>query len=259
MASIAIKKLNFSTGDRHRHEFSAAKLAGYRPPFISNAETEILFKLKSVNYHTLSGISQYLNEEYLAASSKHDVDSIKKICTSPFFRPDDYYTKPICFARVNTAIMKFIGLGRLQRKNILHIAPNWGAYMYYLKNKYGANAFGVDTNRIAIEYAKQGGLDFTLGDASKMSFYPDNYFDAVISRNFLDPSYLTIFFYDQLSQQPASFMGNVIKEVHRILKPGGFFFSQDEDIKDIPDIYSRFRIFYTMKAHDFDEVSILQK
>jgi SAM-dependent methyltransferase len=131
--------------------------------------------------------------------------------------------------------------------------------MYYLQQELGAISFGVDTNKIAVEYAKQGGLNFTVGNASKMAFFQDNSFDMVVSHFFLDPAYLSMFFGSSFDSETMPFMENVVKEIYRILKPGGFFFSQNEEIESLYSTRELFSSIRRLKIPGFASIDILQK
>lgn len=181
----------------------------------------------------------------------------------PFiFNATRHYTiDPINFSQIHTVLINYYGIKGLTGKNILEIGASWGPYMHFLQEKYHVNAFGLDINKKAVRYAKRGGLKFFAGDASKIGLR-DNSVDILISRNFLDYSYLD---FCQVNKDPV-FIENVLNEVHRVLKPGGRFFSHFEDkIENSSRLNDLFVSFERMDIRDprFDivhsPVNILRK
>lgn len=261
MSTIQIKRIPFSRGDERRCKLSMFKLSEhyYNNPFVMHAEDRILSSLGLTNDAQVRSALIISRMQLLEARQNSNEKLAKKILFSSEFKPIDYSLSPICFAGINTAITKFIGLKGLKGKKILGLAPNWGPYMHFLKNQYGAKVFGVEMNGTAVKYAKkEGGLDFLQGDASQMSFR-DNSFDAVISRNFLDYNYLHLFAPDDIDKT-ARFIESVVSETHRVLKPGGLYFSQpDYEVSpSLPAVrqFSRFNVFCIPGT---DPVNILQK
>jgi SAM-dependent methyltransferase len=259
MVRVSVNPLPFTNRDVRRQNYSIGKLIRYRPPFVANAEKEISKMLGGADLHSLEKNHALISGEVLELQSKGDVTHAKEILASPLFGASDYLVRPILFWGINTAVLKCVGIRGLGGKKILQVAPNWGPYMYYLKHEYGAVVSGVDNNNIAVEYAKLGGLDFTMGSAGKMDFFPDNSFDLVISRNFLESSYLNMFFFNKFYRDPSPFMNDVIREIHRVLKPGGIFFSQYEDTGEMKLAYDIFSSFDRLELSGFDAVHILQK
>lgn len=104
------------------------------------------------------------------------------------------------------------------RKNlkVLEVGCGTGANLFYLARE-GFNAFGIDGSKIAIERAKQRmqdeGLtaDLETGDILSLP-YENNTFDAV-----LDCECIYANSYKD-SQK-------IMREINRVLKPGGMFFS----------------------------------
>jgi hypothetical protein len=253
--ALSIKTIPCSDSILRQTNRSRHTLLRYDHPYVKKANSEILKKLGVNNYHDLHTYSMALQEALTHAMSQKNSIQESQILFSPHFRPVDYITQPYLFAAIHVAISKFHGLNALRDKNVLQIAPNWGPYMHFLHNRYGANTYGVDTNYIAVDYAQQGKLkDFRLGDVSKMDFFRDNFFDLVISLNFLDPSYLQIF----CNEKAGPFMEKVLTEVHRVLKPGKFFISQEEEIESLSSV-NLFSSFSSMAHPCPGPVSILQK
>ncbi len=225
MAGISINRIPCSDGIARNLGHSLSRLSRYNPPFVANAEKGISKLLGVTNFGDLKNSSFLMHEEFKEAVQKGNELLAKKILFSPYFKPIDYNTEPIIFAGIHAAISEFHGLKALKGKNVLQIAPNWGPYMHFLHYQYDANTFGIDKNEAAVEYAKQGGLNFIVGDASDMNCFHDNSFDIAVSYNFLNYGYMSMLFCEKITP----FMEKVLSEVHRILKPGGFFFSLDEE------------------------------
>jgi len=259
MAGISVKPLPFTRSDMRRMDYSIFKLTSYRPPFVANAEKEISKMLGGKNLHSLEVNRAYITGEVLDLQSKGDLVHANKLLASPLFGASDYRLQPLLFWEINTAVLKFVGIRGLSGKKVLQVAPNWGPYMHYLKHEHGAVVSGVDNNKIAVEYAKLGGLDFILGDAAKMDFFKDDSFDLVVSRNFLESGYLSIFCFNKYYRDANPFMKNVIKEIHRILRPGGLFFSQTEELGALGSACGMFSSFSRLELSRFDSVEILQK
>jgi hypothetical protein len=211
------------------------------------------------NLHSLEVNHAYVTGEILELQSNGDNAHAKKLLSSPLYAAGDYKLQPELFCSINTAILKCYGIMDLRGKKVLQVASNWGPYMHYLKHEYGAVVSGVDKNNIAVKYAKAGGLDFIAGDAGRMDFFQDNSFDMAISHNFLDSGYLGIFCFNDIYWNPHPFMKNVIKEIHRILKPGGVFYSQNEDLEALGSACGIFSSISRLEFSRFDSVEILQK
>jgi len=118
------------------------------------------------------------------------------------------------FHELNLRDAAIFTLGDISQKNILDIGCGWGLYSITFA-KMGANAFGQDISIDYIDKAKKLldllSLEATLkvGDATTLLF-EDNYFDAVFSGDF----------FEHIDNQTKE---KVLKEVFRVLKPGGIF------------------------------------
>jgi 2-polyprenyl-3-methyl-5-hydroxy-6-metoxy-1,4-benzoquinol methylase len=255
MDGISINKIPCSDGIARKLKASFSMLSRYNPPFVADAEKGISKLLGVRDFDDLKKGVFFLHEEFREAVKQGNEPLSKKILFSPYFRPIDYNTDPIIFAGIHAAISEFIGLDALKGKNVLQIAPNWGPYMHFLRNKYGANTFGIDKNEAAVEYAKKGGLNFIVGDASNMDSYHDDSFDIAVSYNFLDSAYMSMLFHEKTTQ----FMGKILTEVHRVLKPGGYFFSLDEAIETIAPAFKLFNSFARINSPFPHPNSILKK
>jgi SAM-dependent methyltransferase len=101
--------------------------------------------------------------------------------------------------------------------SILEIGCGPGGNIWYLARE-GFSVYGIDGSRTAIEIAKNRlineGLtaNLQIGDILNLS-YPDTYFDCVID-------------IECLYANTESDTTRIIKEIHRVLKPGGKFYSK---------------------------------
>jgi SAM-dependent methyltransferase len=238
-------------------QLSRRHLCRYNKPFITGAAPKIFEMLGVKNMDHLLKRSFQFKEMYHSENIAGHFDAAKEITSSIYFGANDYTVHLIRYLDIHVAISIYVGLNHLKRKKVLQIAPNWGPYMYFLQQEFGATAFGIDKNRIAVRYAKeQGGLNFIVGDASNLPFNNDS-FDLIVTNGFLLDAYLHIFLKD-----PQPFMEKVVQEIHRTLKPSGLFFSQGEETDQFKlfPILTKFRSFHKMEAPSgFDSVNILQK
>ena len=105
-------------------------------------------------------------------------------------------------------------LGNVSNKKVLDVGCGWGLYAITLA-KMGAVVYGQDINEDYITKAKQliASIElegtFKVGNAKELLF-EDNFFDAVFSGDFFE--------HKTLEDKKA-----VIKEVYKVLKPGGIF------------------------------------
>jgi SAM-dependent methyltransferase len=255
MGRISVNRIPCTARVERRYNYSFARLARYSPPFVANAEKEISKMLGVENLGKLQNNALLLQEEFVRASRQKDASQARAYNLLPYFKASDYYIPPAVFAGIHSAISMNYGFKELEGKNVLEIGANWGPYMHYLRHQYGANTYGVDRNEIAVEYARQGGLNFIPGNASKMDFFQSNAFDMVISRHFLDYAYISQFFF----KKTTPLMENILTEVHRVLKPEGFFFSHEEDIENLSPAYNLFSKFNSLGMTHSNPVVILQK
>lgn len=100
-----------------------------------------------------------------------------------------------------------------ENSHVLDLACGTGTTAFYLSKKYHCQITGIDISENLIEQAnrdlkiKKGNISFKVADAFAIP-YPDNTFDAVISQAFF-------VFIDEKEK--------VMKEIIRVLKPGGYF------------------------------------
>ena len=101
-----------------------------------------------------------------------------------------------------------------------------GEHLRLFKN-LGMDTYGVDLSHEPPLFAKD--LDISVSDLEKESLpYPDNHFDIVYSKSFLEHL-----------QDPSKFL----KEAYRVLKPGGLLLSM------VPDWESQYKKFYDDYTH----------
>lgn len=105
----------------------------------------------------------------------------------------------------------------LKNKDIAEIGCGRGGGLSYIAKTFSpATALGVDLDKRAAKfcnkYHKHNGLSFAQGDAQNLSFLKDNSFDAILN---LESSH----------RYPR--MDLFLKEVHRVLRPGGYFLYTD--------------------------------
>ena len=232
-------------------------LSNYKHPFIQKVPDKLSNLLCVEDYKVLNSISNFLQGKLLDNNTKPNAQ-MNSIINSPCFRPIDYDLHPIYYSEILAAISRFHGLDALEGQDVLHIAGNWGLFMYILKGMYHANVNGIDKNELAVQYAKSGGLNFFVGDASKMDIFRNKSFDLVISLNFLDTSYLQFFLDDKITT-PIDYIDKVLSEIHRVLRPSGKFISQAEDIENAPSVFKLFRSFRSMLLPHSSPVYILRK
>ena len=152
------------------------------------------------------------------------------------------------YHEMHAALLIFLGLKRLKKMRILEIGPNFGPYMYYLKHVHGLHVTGIEISKGCVTFAGNNGLDMIHGDARRMPF-KNGLFDLVIARSLKNPFVLIPpALMDILApcskKYPSStdieFEDAINKEVHRVLKKGGYFFSQSDsyDPLSYKELYS---------------------
>jgi len=105
----------------------------------------------------------------------------------------------------------------LKDKDIAEIGCGRGGGLSYVVNTFSpATALGVDLNKRAAKFCTkhhtQKGLSFAQGDAQDLSFLEDSSFDVVLN-------------VESSHRYPR--MDLFLKEVHRVLRPGGYFLYTD--------------------------------
>ena len=135
-----------------------------------------------------------------------------------------------CISRINT----------IKGKNVLEIGCGNGVHTIYLKEKYSpAYITGIDLNQANIRIAREetkrqniNNIEFQIDDAQKLSTIESSSLDCIINIE-------SAFHYPD----KASFL----KEIYRILKPGGTFLIAD--ILTSPYKSTSFRKFWKKKMH----------
>jgi len=113
----------------------------------------------------------------------------------------------------------------------IQLASNWGVYPLFLKEQMGLTDFyGIDVDKAAIAYAEKIGAPVIEADARSLPF-PAERFDLVFSSHFLDCSYFG--FINSVKglswgEEFINFRLDVMREVYRVLRPGGWFITQTE-------------------------------
>jgi hypothetical protein len=248
---MAVISINKTLCPKIRLQASLHELSQYHPSFVertrsgtrkvvdvknvcvllnnsSPLKSEINTKSDEYEVFSLKNNSFFLEEEMKAYSKEKNAHA-QALLFYHYFAAADYLTQPHFYAAIDAALSIFYEHNALAGKNVLEIGAKWGSYMHFLQNKYHANTFGIEENIRSVEYAQKEGLNFIACNPSKMPFFLKNSFDIVISRYFLDPNYMQTF-----NILPS--IENILNEVHRILKPGGRFFSQEDEMRTIlPD------------------------
>jgi hypothetical protein len=253
--SMNIKKIPSSYEITQKANKFRRTLLRYPHAYVKKAASEIQKLLGVSNNIELDACSMALQRTLIREMAQTPSLQDNTLLFSPLLRPIDYNTELFFFADIHAAISEIQGLKTLKGANILQLAPSWGPYMHYLHNRYGAKTYGVDMNKVSVEYANRGHLNFKVGDASKMGFFQDNFFDLVISLNFLDSDYLQLF----LNDKTTSFMEKVLMEVHRVLKPGKLFLSQEEETERLLPAVNLFSAFKKIEFPFPGPIIILQK
>lgn len=102
-----------------------------------------------------------------------------------------------------------------ENSHVLDIACGAGTTSFFLSNKYNCRITGIDISKSLIEKANnsltkfngKNKINFEVADAFKIP-YPDNTFDSVVSQAF----------FILVNEKEK-----VLKEIYRVLKPGGYF------------------------------------
>lgn len=93
-------------------------------------------------------------------------------------------------------------------KRVLDIGCGDGVLGVYLREKIGAETYGIDISEKGVKIANRRGLVAKVGDAQKEIPFQAGFFDAVIANEIIEHLY-----------NPDSFL----KEVKKVLRKGGLF------------------------------------
>ena len=135
--------------------------------------------------------------------------------------------KLLDYMRVHTAITaclglkQLIGLNELKGIDVLEISTDKGSlYMDLLRKECGANTSVVNIKEIPRV------PDFQLLNNENGKPYMDNSRHVVISRGILYSENPRCFFH---WKNPSAIMENIVKNIYRILCPGGIYVSEHEE------------------------------
>lgn len=119
------------------------------------------------------------------------------------------------------SLIRFVARNYYRRERnkirMLEIGCGPGANIWYIARE-GFKAYGIDGSSTAIEKAKNRlraeglGAKLLVSDAQNLSF-PEDYFDAVVDN-------------ECLAHNSASSAAKILKEIGRVLKKGGLFYSR---------------------------------
>jgi len=93
---------------------------------------------------------------------------------------------------------------------VLDLGCGWGNNMAFL-NEQGFDAYGIDFSESAVRHCREHFTNIELSSFEKLP-YGDEFFDCVIDRQ-------------AIQHNSKEVMQDVFKEVYRVLKPEGLFFS----------------------------------
>lgn len=128
-------------------------------------------------------------------------------------------------------------------KRILHMGCSAGQLTLRLKELYpDAEVWGVDVGGPMVRYAHMRGVDLGVGANFRQALaedtgFPDGYFDIVTS----------FLLFHEVSSEAAE---QIVQEGHRVLRPGGVFYSRDQrDWKKLPEpnAFARYQRYWIMR------------
>ena len=190
----------------------------FRPPQITKAPDTIAFKLHGSDYKGLR--ADYFIARLILPITNVPAKNKQAILLSD---PENYTREPSDYIRTEIALRLIFG----NRKPFgLQLASNYGPYLFYQREARGRNFVGLDADRHAAAYAAKIGNIVVQGDAATLPF-ADKTFEVVISTNFLAVEYLSQLDLARGVSDP-DLAERVTTEVYRVLKPGGWFFSELE-------------------------------
>ena len=161
--------------------------------------------------------------KWLNAWTKNQTMTMSREGQMPFYWMAGYYFQPGRTAN-DEAILKqnlqevlvreyFLkAMGEIAGRNVLDIGCAFGDYMAVIA-EMGGHVSGIDLNAHAVQLGRdtfaKAGLrgDFHAGDASALPF-PDEHFDIIYSSDM----------FEHISREVKQ---AVVKEIYRVLKPGG--------------------------------------
>lgn len=157
------------------------------------------------------------------------VQSLTSIHYSPHMYVGNFMVRPIEYTAIEIAMRLLFPNG----VNVAgaQIACNYGPYVHYLREVRGFTRFqGLEKDAFAFQYANDNGVPVVHASSTEMPF-ADRSLDIIVSKHFLDPSYLHYVGYSET--ESVEFMLKTVQEVKRCLKKNGIFLSYMEFIKDV--------------------------
>jgi SAM-dependent methyltransferase len=195
-------------------------LSKYRPDYIQQAPDQIAQEMGFKNVDSMRQnyrlLESNLNNPDISPEVRANIKELRV-----FHNPWDLICQPADYVDIHMAL-GFLHDG-LQGVRILQLACNFGPYLHFLQNVKEANVSGIEINPVIAHHARKNGLDVIRASATSLPF-ADGEFDHVISRNFLVGAYLCAW-----PKIPYDFVPRTVREVERVLKPGGIFISDHED------------------------------
>jgi SAM-dependent methyltransferase len=177
------------------------------------------------------------------------------------------------YAPIHEALSVILGFERLRSARVLEIGAHRGLYAHYLKYQVGVqNIVCLDVDRNSVDCARKAGLEYVEADARKMPF-PDGDFDIVLANCLFhtipilvplgivasdSPSFIV-----KPRLDPEGFQDDINREVHRVLRPGGHFFSHGDFIEPgrVLPLFSSFTeiTFPKTRSSMEEKVNVMQK
>jgi SAM-dependent methyltransferase len=122
---------------------------------------------------------------------------------------------------------------------VLDLGCDNGEWTLKLGEKIGSkNLFGVEINADALEAAKGRGISVKPGDLEEKIGYPPEFFDVVHANQVIEH---------------LSGTEDFVREVHRLLKPGGYAIICTENLSSWHNIISLLFGFMPMSSSNFSE------
>jgi SAM-dependent methyltransferase len=214
-------------------------LFSFRPQSIKKAPDRIARLRGCLEY-------QDLKKAYRDISLLHALDPEKNVRSALdqhlLKSPENYSRQPLEYLPIEVTMRLLLGKNTALKG--LQLASNYGPYLLYLKERRGFTDFsGIDIDPHAVQYAREIGSPVIEGSVNPLPFESSS-FDLVISNNFLVMDYAPV--ERTTSLDLPTFIRSAAEEVHRVLKPGGYFISLDECVHlqdeipfDPPQIFSR--------------------
>jgi len=202
----------------------SGRLNDYKPAFVTEAPNSIAHKKGHRSWEALRETYHLIDQiitDPMGQSSLRPGLKERKAKLNPYNllrKPMDYVNLQIVLENLHE---------NLSGIKILQLACNYGPYLHYLQQVEGINAFGVDVDQEAVVYANKYGLSNVRASSLALPFR-EGVFDCVLSHHFLEGDYLLGLPVDVADL--VNFIPKTVAEAYRILKPGGLFVSEEEDV-----------------------------